>query len=256
MISHTTGIPTYVISLEREQERRRNINSTMKLLGLPFEHFDAFNGSCLHKYKAYAGLLATETVQRKHIKRSLIPNEVGCFISHLQLWQNIVASSTPYTCILESDAKPTSGLALVFEHIANSKFKGDLLMLNYSKCWPSYFGKSKISPHYSIVRFANPRTYYTSGYILSLNGARQLLKLVKNHKICMPVDDFLTGGRIPKTLNTYATFPRTVELSELATYSVINGKPIQQPEIKRSGIRLALRKLRIRVHRLKSYKSL
>ncbi|WDE99161.1 glycosyltransferase family 25 protein [Lentisphaera profundi] len=239
-------IKTYVLSMEKEIERRASLVCSLKDLGVDYELFDAVDGKQIGEdHPEYH--LVNDSSRPDLYKRILNAGEKGCFISHYRLWKKLIDSDDEWMCVLESDAQPMSSFKQVLKSLSESGQNTEYVMLNYSKCWPSHFGRHELVDNYNLVRFANKRTYFTSAYLLRRSGAQKLLDLVKEYKVCMPVDDFITGGRLPKTLNTWAVYPRVVELSALAKISNIylEGEKEIKYEKKRGLIARNSRKIRI-----------
>lgn len=88
----------HVISLAEADQRREHVRAQLDRLGCAFSFFDAADGS--------AGRLLFEAVNtRKHlINTGRLPTtgEIGCYASHLGLWQRCVTDNEPI-CILEDD---------------------------------------------------------------------------------------------------------------------------------------------------------
>jgi len=89
----------FVISLADQAGRRAAITAQLRPLGLEFEFFDAIRGSDdLSRHFA-----ATSAWQyRLNTRRDPLPNEVGCYASHLSMWKDCVALNEPIV-IMEDD---------------------------------------------------------------------------------------------------------------------------------------------------------
>lgn len=89
----------FVISLADQAERRAAITRQLQGLGLEFEFFDAVRGSDdLSKH-----FTSTSVWQyRLNTRRDPLPNEVGCYASHLSMWKNCIALNEPIV-IMEDD---------------------------------------------------------------------------------------------------------------------------------------------------------
>jgi glycosyl transferase, family 25 len=93
-------VGTWLINLERATERRAAMQARMARLGIPYRLFKAVDG------RAEATLLE-QTVDRAAYERNtgsqLLPGKVGCYQSHLRVWQELIASEHPVALILEDD---------------------------------------------------------------------------------------------------------------------------------------------------------
>jgi GR25 family glycosyltransferase involved in LPS biosynthesis len=103
---------------------------------------------------------------------------IGCGISHIKLWEKIVSDNIPVSLILEDDA-------IIKDDIY------DFLDKSFDELpdeWDMLFLTSTFIHNQSLVKFNMYKDYIysplfintTSGYFITLNGARNLLKYVNN----------------------------------------------------------------------------
>lgn len=205
--------PIYVIAMARETERRDELSQSFAELGLPFEFFDGVDGRNLpaHYQKHYDPAGAQEMNGRE-----LTPGELGCYASHVELWRKIAASDVPYALILESDARPIADTAAVVESIANVSVPWDMVLLHWTECIPSFWGRHRLCKDYTLVRFAR-KTYSAASYLLTPQGARILLDFVE--PVVLPLDDVMTGGKVKKPMEIYGVTPAAARLSDQSLVS-------------------------------------
>jgi glycosyl transferase, family 25 len=87
-------IKVFVINLTREANRRKFMEEQLKSCGLPFEIFDAIDGSLIPDLDELC----------KSAARPLSAGEVGCHQSHVCLWRRISAENDhDWFLILEDD---------------------------------------------------------------------------------------------------------------------------------------------------------
>ena len=85
-------IPVFVISLSRSAERREMACKQMKHLGIQFSFFDAIDGRNLTE--GDVGLV--DMVEAKAFSgHELSPGEIGCALSHIKLYEMMVAKTSP-----------------------------------------------------------------------------------------------------------------------------------------------------------------
>jgi GR25 family glycosyltransferase involved in LPS biosynthesis len=89
-------IPIFVISLARAPERRASIELHLKELGLSYEVVNAVDGKLL-PVEEQQKLLAPGV--------SYVPGVIGCYLSHVGVYQEIVKRSIPIALVLEDDAR-------------------------------------------------------------------------------------------------------------------------------------------------------
>lgn len=96
------SIPVFVINLARHSHRRAFMEMQLNGIGLGFEFFDAIDGRLLSAdalARSYDSSLARATIER-----DLTPGEIGCALSHLGIYQRMVADDLPLALVLEDDA--------------------------------------------------------------------------------------------------------------------------------------------------------
>jgi glycosyl transferase family 25 len=91
----------HVISLERSSARRAALAQRLGALGVSYELFPAVDGAA-----GYASFEECDSRQYfLNTGRAPSDAEVGCYASHLRLWQLCAASGEPFV-IMEDDAAP------------------------------------------------------------------------------------------------------------------------------------------------------
>ncbi|CAF1191821.1 unnamed protein product, partial [Didymodactylos carnosus] len=186
----------YVINLKRRTDRRNRIKDTFDLLNIgDVTYFDAIDGkydidqNYLDKYQIK---LLPDYID-PYNQRPINYGEIGCFLSHYFIWEDIVKRQLKNgVMILEDDVKFDVYFKYKLQHILdyiekNKTFEWDLIYLgrkiirlseeNYNSTIETYL----IEPAY---------THWTIGYLLSLRGAQLLIDEKPLSKI-IPVDEYL-----------------------------------------------------------------
>lgn len=94
--------PIFVINLARHSKRRAFMEMQLNAIGLDFEFLDAIDGRLLTPEELaehYDSKLAKTT-----IGRDLTPGEIGCALSHMAIYQRVIADGLPFALIFEDDA--------------------------------------------------------------------------------------------------------------------------------------------------------
>lgn len=92
----------YIVSLKQDIEKRKIISKTLESFGLKFSFIDAVYGKdlsddVLHSIRAKsAGKLLIRQFP-------LTPGEIGCTLSHLTAYQDMLDNNLDWACILEDD---------------------------------------------------------------------------------------------------------------------------------------------------------
>jgi glycosyl transferase, family 25 len=86
-------IAVYVLSCESARERRALMKTHLDELNIEYEFVDAVEGAKLDP--AYRESLTPN--------RNMAPGVLGCYLSHIQVYERLVATRTPVALILEDD---------------------------------------------------------------------------------------------------------------------------------------------------------
>ena len=97
-------IPIFVVSLARASDRRAAMGRHLEALGLSFEITDAVDGKALSKAEL-------DTLMNCPAGVSLSPGDVGCYMSHINIYRQIVDRNIPLALVLEDDASLSPGFA-------------------------------------------------------------------------------------------------------------------------------------------------
>jgi glycosyl transferase, family 25 len=175
----------YIISLEREQQRRAHIVEQFSNQNISFEFFNAITPATIEHIKGELGL--------GHCTTTLHQKEVACLLSHALMWKKAIEDRLDYIAIFEDDIhlgqnaryflQDTDWIPDVCEIIKLEKF--------YKK-----IGISLGNKQYSLIDHRKLLALVTvhmggGGYILSQKAARQLLEMLKNNKQLIPVDHLI-----------------------------------------------------------------
>lgn len=193
----------FVILLGRDQARGRHVREVLARERLQAELFDAVDGSLLTVQRIgelrRAGYLAAglETERSR--------GQIACALSHVLLLEQIVERGCRSSLVLEDDFAPAPGFREELrERLRQAPAGFDLIYL-FNSNWPE--------PELRAVEGLEGlrRPVYplgTVGYVVSRQGARRILELVK--PIWFTIDDMLArcvqGGR----LSAYTAWPMLV----------------------------------------------
>jgi glycosyl transferase family 25 len=101
-----TGMRVHVINLERSVERRATLGQRLAAIGVDYELRVAVDGRI--GYAAFDSCDLRE--YRLNTGRTPSDGEVGCYASHLCLWQTCATSGAPLV-VMEDDAAPLANFA-------------------------------------------------------------------------------------------------------------------------------------------------
>ncbi len=200
------GLKVFVINLARSEGRRNSMESQLQKLGVPFEFITAIDGQRLTaqdlmKYSR------TESV-RIH-GRELSPGEIGCALSHLNIYERMLQFNHHECLILEDDINIGAMLINILEH--RSRLPLDWELINFYTTAPEVpFGE----PIIDIYRPTLFRTWANgaAAYLINAKGVKKLLQ--KAYPIRF-ASDGLTGRVNMTGLISYGIYPRVVTLQEV-----------------------------------------
>ncbi|MCI4377920.1 hypothetical protein PGIGA_G00208690 [Pangasianodon gigas] len=182
----------YIINLMRRMDRRERMLRTLDVLGIEVTLTDAVDGKALNSSQLQVlGIEMLPSYQDPYSGRVLTKGEIGCFLSHYNIWKQVVERKQRQVLMLEDDIRfePNfkSRLNTITEDIRQKQLQWDLIYVGRKRLqvknperWVKGI-KNLVYPDYS---------YWTLGYILSLQGAKKLLEAKPLGKM-LPVDEFL-----------------------------------------------------------------
>lgn len=154
----------YAISLKHAEDRRQTLPTN-----IPFnvEIFDAVHGYDLEE---------SEIQQFSDLSRG----QIGCFLSHLQLWEKIVRDDTGTVCIFEDDAVISGDQAA---KILRLPVDADLVFLGHTaeSIGEKIVGEEPL--HLSVY----PRGMFA--YMITKDAAKRLSEYMRSNKHNMPIDE-------------------------------------------------------------------
>lgn len=154
----------FVINLEREVNKKNRIIEQCNKLNLKFEMYNAVDGSKL-----------SEDFLRENVldygNNFLTNGEIGCSLSHINLYKKIVNDKLPYALILEDDAIINDKLLeFISEFEKHNKKEGMFLLtgdFSYIENKKTSLGDFDIYP----ITGAS----MTTGYIITLGAAKRMV---------------------------------------------------------------------------------
>jgi GR25 family glycosyltransferase involved in LPS biosynthesis len=189
----------YGINLARRADRWRRLAARLRRRGIVAERFLAIDGRRLAEDAVPASLLVREfdtTGAARHSswleggrRRSLSAGEVGCALSHVALWDDLLVRGFASALVLEDDVDFARGfVARLGELVARLPRRWDLVYLGFvpSTAPARPWRPGLTRPIYHFGTFA---------YLISRRGARRLLA---DLPVDEPIDTFLAArfGRL------------------------------------------------------------
>lgn len=185
--------------MEKDIDRKLHMINLLKKYTLDFELITAIEGKKLKDIDKYINLNKLKCIE--NINRELTPGEIGCILSHQLIYKKILDENITYALILEDDINLNLNINILKE-INFEELTFDTLLLGYSGALMEdlYLKNTvlmKINNIYSICKLKE-QAYGTYGYIVSLNGAKKLLK--QTSTFTLPIDHHTGNYKSNKVL--------------------------------------------------------
>jgi glycosyl transferase family 25 len=176
-------IPTIVINLDRDMDRRTTMATRLSALNVPHTFLRALDGRDLspEELERYA-----PRAQRDY-PIPLLPGEIACGISHLTAIAAGLRHDGDFFCVLEDDllVEPDLAVCLDPQFLASLPAFDVLRLFTHIDRWDK---PSKIVKYFNdriVVRMLRPG-WGCQGQIYSRRGAEKILKSMTN--VCAPMD--------------------------------------------------------------------
>ncbi|XP_027239905.2 inactive glycosyltransferase 25 family member 3 isoform X2 [Cricetulus griseus] len=181
----------FVISLARRPQRRARMLSSLWEMEISAQVVDAVDGRTLNSsILKHLGVDLLPGYQDPYTGRTLTKGEVGCFLSHYSIWEEVVVRGLARVVVFEDDVRFKDNfrrrLEQMMEDVVTQKLSWDLI----------YLGRKQVSPEEEVAVEGLPGlvvagySHWTLAYTLSLAGARKLLATQPLQRM-LPVDEFL-----------------------------------------------------------------
>lgn len=117
----------FVINMAKSRKRWLNISSQLDALNLPYERIEGIDASRLppeELSKHYSYLK-----NKKLFPRPLLVGEIGCHISHITCWLEIVRQNLDFGVVLEDDAILSGRFSSAIKLLQEHPFEWDFIRL-------------------------------------------------------------------------------------------------------------------------------
>ncbi|MBF0548721.1 MAG: glycosyltransferase family 25 protein [Candidatus Riflebacteria bacterium] len=190
----------FVVNLPRSLNRKKFMSEQLDSLGISFEFMEAIDGENL----------SIEEVKIKHglersgsyvYKRSLCKGEIGCALSHFQIYRKIVAENIEVACILEDDASLSADFAEMLDYHLVKSYEWEILLLGHFGDYSGGENKLGVECAGNPINFVKnskisrpiEMAHGSHAYIIKNSAAGKLLNFA--FPVRMPADDFLGSSR-------------------------------------------------------------
>ncbi|KAK2916706.1 hypothetical protein QQF64_025289 [Cirrhinus molitorella] len=182
----------FMINLKRRTDRRDRMLRALREQEIDCKIIAAVDGKAMNVSEIHdMGIHMLPGYSDPYHGRPLTKGELGCFLSHYNIWKEIVDRGLKTSLVLEDDLRFEiffkRRLQNLMHEVENKELDWDLI----------YIGRKRMQvdrPEKAVPNIRNlveaDYSYWTLGYMMSLQGAQKLLKAEPLSKM-LPVDEFL-----------------------------------------------------------------
>jgi len=169
----------FVISLKSSTDRRARIQNELEALGFAFRFVDGIDlrNTDIRNHSDYDG-----ERRRLYFGRDLEPGELGCLLSHREVYRTMVNENILHALVLEDDARLETDLPDVLQSIINSKIEWDMIrFLDKEKVYRKKCRRiGMLDAKHELARLpTNSGGAY--GYLLNHRAASRLLDMMRRN---------------------------------------------------------------------------
>jgi glycosyl transferase family 25 len=198
----------FIVNLKDSSDRRLKLESELNKLGLQHEFIEAVDGRKFTEAEI-------EPVTQK-INYAFLPGEIGCALSHQQIYRKMIKDNIKCALILEDDVRLNYDIVDILDNIDLSNNKPEVVLLSRVNKFHKNPIKN-ITKNYSLHKTQHATT--THSYIINLHAANSLLDNL--YPIWMVADKWSLFEDM-SLLDIYSIIPHPVSLSSEAQNSTIN----------------------------------
>ena len=122
-----TGVRIWVINLDRAPERWARVCAQLDRLGLPYERLPAVDA---RQFTPQQRALLDEATYRRRHGMSPLGGELGCYLSHVQAMQCLLASDAAAALVLEDDVLLTERLPAALDGLMRHPHRWDMVKMS------------------------------------------------------------------------------------------------------------------------------
>lgn len=176
-------MPIYVINLKSRPQRKERAEKELDKHSIKYKFIEAVDGSKLNR----ATLESNNIIKNNGSFRELRKGEIGCYLSHLECWKNIVESGNEYGLVFEDDVVLDDNFVNKFnEMFASVKNKDwDIICLG-RRCQQYFKNCTKGKTVSDATYYPETLGYGTYAYIIKTSVINKLFKTT--YPIMKPID--------------------------------------------------------------------
>ena len=159
-------------------------------INVPIQRINAIDGDSVNSNKIIAPL---SDWKKYACPRELAKGEIGCFLSHKYIWQQLLDSNSNWGAVFEDDVRISRNINFFIENDDWIPKGVDYIQLFVAESCQKikYRDKICINKDYCLYQQVKPFPSGTLAYIFSRNFAEKALEMSK--VIYAPVDEFISN---------------------------------------------------------------
>ncbi|XP_035510338.1 procollagen galactosyltransferase 1 [Morone saxatilis] len=182
----------FMINLQRRTDRRERMLRALHEQEITCKVIAAVDGKAMNISEVHAmGIHMLPGYSDPYHGRPLTKGELGCFLSHFNIWKEIVERRLHTSLVIEDDLRFEvffkRRLMNLMSELEHEGLDWDLIYIGRKRMQVDHPEKAVPNIHNLVEA---DYSYWTLGYMISLQGAEKLLKAEPLKRI-LPVDEFL-----------------------------------------------------------------
>ncbi|QTD64341.1 glycosyltransferase family 25 protein [Acinetobacter towneri] len=175
------NFPIYLVSLEKDGERRTILEKKFSKNYSQFKHINAVDGRLLSARDYFLEIQPYFKINKKLMS----PAELGCTLSHIEAIKCFIESGSERALILEDDVIGDDTSLEIIKAIAKNIPENSVLIcggqdgLNTKYLFGRYSKEKKI---YELAKFSYAHIFRTCCYVITRKSALAILNYQINHK--------------------------------------------------------------------------
>lgn len=176
--------PVYVINMAANTTRMARVTEELARCGVGFARFEAIDGRALSE--AERARVYDPAANARRARHPMIGAELGCYMSHVALWERIASGSADGAVILEDDFAADDDLAAVLAALSSDNGPWEIAKLfSLKKTQHGLARRSLCDGRQIMVPYKVPTT--TLGYVIRRDAAAKLA--VRALPVSRPIDE-------------------------------------------------------------------
>ncbi|MCJ8746058.1 hypothetical protein PDJAM_G00137530 [Pangasius djambal] len=182
----------FMINLQRRSDRRDRMLRALRVQGIDCKIVAAVDGKAMNVSEIHSmGIHMLPGYSDPYHGRPLTKGELGCFLSHYNIWKEIAERGLKTSLVIEDDLRFEiffkRRLKNLMSEVEREGLDWDLIYIGRKRMQVDHPEKAVPNIHNLVEA---DYSYWTLGYMMSLQGAKKLLRAEPLSKM-LPVDEFL-----------------------------------------------------------------